>query len=176
MHVKNTADVLVPSQADGNQLSQWQCQKWTVPPSDWQPLNHPRAKEVAGEVDAYFLQHWNFPDAKAEKTFINAGFSDVTCLYFPLAKDDRIHFACRLLTVLFLIDDLLEDMSFAEGEAYNEKLIPISRGHVLPDRKRPRERLRFKSGLSTPQAYILLNRLRPCRVHHLRPLGKHART
>ena len=136
MHVKNTADVLFPTQADGNHLTQWQCQKWTVPPSDWQPLNHPRVKEVAREVDAYFLQHWNFPDAKAEKTFINAGFSDVTCLYFPLAKDDRIHFACRLLTVLFLIDDLLEDMSFAEGEAYNEKLIPISRGHVLPDRKR----------------------------------------
>ena len=31
--------------------------------------------------------------------------------------------------------DLLEDMSFAEGEAYNNKLIPIARGDVLPDRE-----------------------------------------
>lgn len=31
--------------------------------------------------------------------------------------------------------DVLEDMSFEEGEAYNERLIPISRGDVLPDRK-----------------------------------------
>ena len=143
MPAKNTADVSFASQADGSHPPQWLCQKWTIPPSNWQPRNHPRAKEVATEVDAYFLQHWKFPDGKAEKAFINAGFSDVTCLYFPLAKDDRIHFACRLLTVLFLIDDLLEDMSFAEGEAYNERLIPISRGHALPDRKRLK-RLRFE--------------------------------
>ncbi|OCL11144.1 Aristolochene synthase [Glonium stellatum] len=112
---------------------------WEPPVSFWKPLCHPRAEEVAREVDGYFLDHWKFPNAKAEKTFVKAGFSRVTCLYFPLAKDDRIHFACRLLTVLFLIDDVLEDMSFAEGEAYNEKLIPISRGDVLPDRSIPAE-------------------------------------
>ncbi len=96
---------------------------------------YPCVEEVAREVDEYFLQHWNFSTAKSEKVFLMAGFSRVTCLYFPLAKDDRIHFACRLLTVLFLIDDVLEGMSFVEGEAYNAKLIPISRGDVLPDRK-----------------------------------------
>lgn len=31
--------------------------------------------------------------------------------------------------------DLLEDMSFAEGSAYNEALIPLMRGERLPDRK-----------------------------------------
>lgn len=82
----------------------------------------------------YFLQHWNFPTAKSKKTFLIAGFSRVTSLYFPLAKDDRIYFACALLTVLFLIDDVLQGMSFAETEAYNAKLMPISRGDVLPDR------------------------------------------
>ncbi|KAL9123058.1 MAG: hypothetical protein Q9187_000385 [Circinaria calcarea] len=30
--------------------------------------------------------------------------------------------------------DVLDDMSFDDGSAYNEKLIPISRGDVLPDR------------------------------------------
>jgi len=30
-------------------------------------------------------------------------------------------------------------MSFEEGEAYNERLIPISRGHVLPNREDPAE-------------------------------------
>ena len=129
------SNVLLLSQDKNNHIVEQQARRWTIPRSEWQPLNHPRAKEVAEEVDTYFLQNWHFPNAKAEKTFLNAGFSDVTCLYFPLAKDDRIHFACRLLTVLFLIDDVLEDMSFAEGEAYNEKLIPISRGDVLPDRR-----------------------------------------
>ena len=77
---------------------------WKVPASAWQSLRHPRANEVSREVNVYFIQHWPFPDSKAERKFINAGFSNVTCLYFPLAKDDRIHFACRLLTILFLID------------------------------------------------------------------------
>lgn len=107
------------------------------PPSTWMPACHPRVDAVASEVNAYFLKHWDFPNEKVKKTFLKAGFSRVTCLYFPLAQDDRIHFACRLLTVLFLIDDVLEEMSFAEGEAYNERLIPISRGDVLPDSNSP---------------------------------------
>lgn len=118
---------------------------WTPPISKWTPMCHPRVEEVAREVDEYFLQHWKFSTAKSEKVFLMAGFSRVTCLYFPLAKDDRIHFACRLLTVLFLIDDVLEGMSFAGGEAYNAKLIPISRGQVLPDRKIPAQYFGYHS-------------------------------
>ena len=105
------------------------------PVSEWTPACHSRVDAIVSEVDQYFLEHWEFPDEKARKTFVKAGFSRVTCLYFPLALDDRIHFACRLLTVLFLIDDVLEGLSFAEGEAYNAKLIPISRGEVKPDSK-----------------------------------------
>jgi aristolochene synthase len=109
--------------------------QWKIPQSAWTPLLHPRANETIEEVDEYFLKNWNWPNEKAKKTFVNAGFSRVTSLYFPMSLDNRIHFACRLLTVLFLIDDQLEDMSFAEGEAYNENLIAISRGDVLPNRQ-----------------------------------------
>lgn len=76
----------------------------TPPPTQWSYLCHPRVKEVQDEVDGYFLENWKFPSFKAVRTFLDAKFSEVTCLYFPLALDDRIHFACRLLTVLFLID------------------------------------------------------------------------
>lgn len=129
--------------------------KIVPPPTEWTYLCHPRLKEVQDEVDGYFLENWKFPSFKAVRTFLDAKFSEVTCLYFPLALDDRIHFACRLLTVLFLIDgkwkmnefaqlllinlDVLEHMSFADGEAYNNRLIPISRGDVLPDRTKPEE-------------------------------------
>ncbi|KAI0113591.1 Aristolochene synthase in complex with 12,13 Difluorofarnesyl diphosphate [Nemania sp. FL0031] len=91
-------------------------------------------QEVIDEVDSYFLQHWPFPNAKAREKFVAAGFSRVTCLYFPKALDDRIHFACRLLTVLFLVDDMLEHMSLKEGEQYNQRLMDLSRGDVTPDR------------------------------------------
>ncbi|KAL4987409.1 Aristolochene synthase in complex with 12,13 Difluorofarnesyl diphosphate [Aspergillus falconensis] len=107
--------------------------------SRFKALCHPLEPEVTKQVNEYFLTHWPFKDDKARKKFVAAGFSYVTCLYFPMAKDDRIQFACKLLTLLFLIDDLLEDMSFKDGSAYNEKLIPIARGDVLPDRKVPAE-------------------------------------
>ncbi|TRX98015.1 hypothetical protein FHL15_001225 [Xylaria flabelliformis] len=97
-------------------------------------LSHPRMQEVIDEVDGYFLQHWPFPNAKAREKFVAAGFSRVTCLYFPKALDDRIHFACRLLTVLFLVDDMLENMSLKEGEQYNQRLMDLSRGDATPDR------------------------------------------
>ena len=75
------------------------------PPSSYfKPIHHPKMDEVSREVDSYFLEHWPFKNEKARKKFVDAGFSRVTCLYFPEALDDRIHFACRLLTILFLID------------------------------------------------------------------------
>lgn len=75
-----------------------------IPASRLAVLCHPKVDAVINEVGGYFLQHWPFPDARRRKKFVNAGFSRVTCLYFPAALDDRIHLACRLLTVLFLID------------------------------------------------------------------------
>lgn len=74
------------------------------PESKLIPLCHPLVEDVTRETDDYFLRHWPFPDDKSRTKFVNAGFSRVTCLYFPKARNDRIIFACRLLTVLFLID------------------------------------------------------------------------
>ena len=101
------------------------------------PLCHPRVDAVSQEVDNYFLQYWDFPSADAKKGFLKDGYSRVTYLNYPLAKDDRIHFACRLLTALFLIDDMLENMSLAEGEVCNSRLIPICRGDIIPNRTLP---------------------------------------
>lgn len=74
------------------------------PPSTWTHLCHRRIKEVQDEVDRYFLENWKFPNSRAVKTFLDAKFSEVTCLYFALALEDKIHFVCWLLTFLFLID------------------------------------------------------------------------
>lgn len=65
---------------------------------------HHLEPQVSEEVDSYFIQNWPFPDTEAVTRFKVARFSQVTCYYYPDALDDRIHFACRLLTLLFLID------------------------------------------------------------------------
>ncbi len=47
------------------------------------------------------------------------------------------------ISALLIGIDVLEHMSFDEGSAYNEKLIPISRGEVLPDRTVPVEYIMY---------------------------------
>ncbi|RYO74186.1 hypothetical protein DL764_010940 [Monosporascus ibericus] len=109
------------------------------PSPRWIAELHPRESKVSDEVNGYFLEHWPFPNEKARKKFVASGFPRATCFTFPRALDDRIHFVCRLLTLLFLVDDLLEDMSLEDGRAYNERLMAMSRGDVSPDRNIPVE-------------------------------------
>jgi aristolochene synthase len=80
--------------------------QFAPPPSRFVPECHLLEKQVTAEVDGYFLTHWPFKTANDRKKFVAAGFSRVTCLYFPLSLDDRIHLACRLMTILFLIDGI----------------------------------------------------------------------
>ena len=68
------------------------------PPAHFVPKCHPLEPQVTEEVDGYFIKNWPFPNQKAIQKFRGAGFSRVTCCYYPEALDDRIHFACRLLT------------------------------------------------------------------------------
>ena len=75
-----------------------------VPPSLFQPRCHRLVDQVSKEVEDWFLKEWRFDNEKSRKKFLAAGFSRVTCDYFPMAFDNRIHFACELLTILFLID------------------------------------------------------------------------
>ncbi|XEV01651.1 hypothetical protein FSHL1_006938 [Fusarium sambucinum] len=103
------------------------------------PRIHPLEKEVSEEVNKYFLDNWPFPNDLAKQKFVAAGFSRVTCYYYPVALDDRITLACRLLTLLFLIDDLLEHMSLQDGSEYNERLILISKNEMVPDPEIPVE-------------------------------------
>ena len=133
-----------------------------VPQTIFRAQIHRNEQEVTAEVNDYFLKHWPFENEKARMKFIAVGFSRVTCYYFPLALDDRIALACRLITLLFLIDgmqtsilhrdvaqsgtliyrviaDQLEFMSLEEGSAYNERLIAISRGTTRPDHSVPVE-------------------------------------
>lgn len=77
---------------------------WTAPDPVWTSYCHGLVEEVSREVETYFLDNWKFPNENSKQTFLKAGFSRVTCLYFPLANDQRIYFACCLLTLLFLID------------------------------------------------------------------------
>lgn len=88
-----------------------------IPPSILTPICHPLVEDATRDVDGYYLKYWGFPNEKAKKKFVAAGFSRVTCLYFPKALDSRIRYACSLLTILFLID----------GKSFNSHRIVLGR-------------------------------------------------
>lgn len=75
-----------------------------VKPSILKSLCHPLVDRVSKEVDDYFSEHWPFKDDKTRKKFISQGIPRVTCLYCAKALDDRIAFACKLITITFLTD------------------------------------------------------------------------
>ncbi len=76
----------------------------SAPPPLIEPSCHPLEPQITEEVNSYFVEHWPFPNEKAVQKFKDAGFSRVTCCYYPKALNDRIGFGCHLLTLLFLID------------------------------------------------------------------------
>ena len=79
------------------------------PPCIFTPICHVLVEDAIHDIDGFFLEHWHFGSEKAKAKFVAAGFSRVSCLYFPKARDDRIRFACSLLTILFLIDGILSN-------------------------------------------------------------------
>lgn len=105
-----------------------QTDSWKPPPSAWTPQCHERAEEVGKSVEGYFLKNWLFPSQKSKAKFLKAGFPRVTCLYFPAAKDERIEYACRLLTVLFLIDGEADDSAVLESVSEDIGLEITDRG------------------------------------------------
>ncbi|KAI9706293.1 MAG: hypothetical protein M1820_004868 [Bogoriella megaspora] len=113
--------------------------KWSIPPSRWTTRCHPLAKEVTRRTNAYFLDRWPFENDGARNKFLTADYAGSTCLCFPLALDDRIEFGCKLLGILFLVDDQLEDLSLSDGDAYNSRLMTLGRGEAQPDPNIPVE-------------------------------------
>ncbi|KAF2235987.1 Aristolochene synthase in complex with 12,13 Difluorofarnesyl diphosphate, partial [Viridothelium virens] len=124
-------------------IDQQRLNQWSFPSSNWSAHCHPLVEKVSEEVNEYFLKFWPFPDDKARTKFVGAEFPKVTCLYFPLAKDERISHACELLTILFLIDDQLEGLSLSEGALYNQRLMEMCRGDSAPDSALPAEWMMF---------------------------------
>ncbi|KAI0387389.1 Aristolochene synthase in complex with 12,13-Difluorofarnesyl diphosphate [Hypomontagnella monticulosa] len=107
------------------------------PGAPWTPLTHPFCHLVTKEVNNYFLQHWPFPDDKSRQTFIAADLQRAACWIFPKSLSDRIHLACRLLTLAALVGDHLGRISLEDGAAITDRLMPISRGTGLPNRAVP---------------------------------------
>ncbi|MCJ1479457.1 hypothetical protein MMC13_008143 [Lambiella insularis] len=109
------------------------------PPTRLATKCHPLADEICAELDGFFAQHWPWENEHARQKFLAADVNRWACWALPLARNDRILDAVKVNTLLFLLDDVAENMSVEEGKALYKRLIPIAKGKVLPNRADPYE-------------------------------------
>ncbi|KAF7329312.1 Aristolochene synthase in complex with 12,13 Difluorofarnesyl diphosphate [Mycena kentingensis (nom. inval.)] len=118
-----------------------------IPPSRWAARIHPLVDDQRAAINRFYLAHRPFPDVAAGEKFVRSDLTGSVCYAYPDAKPERIGFACLLLVLLFLVDDLLEEMSLADGKQYNEALMEMMRGPggrgVQPDRTVPAQWFMF---------------------------------
>lgn len=82
---------------------------------------HPRADAVCAELDSFFIQHWPFKSQEERNRFLNSQTNRFACWALPLADDDRLLDTVKVNTLLFLLDDVAEDMRallFAKAPRY----------------------------------------------------------
>jgi aristolochene synthase len=108
-----------------------------LPPTIFTACKHPNTNQVVKQVNDFFLKHWPFKSDKHRKRFVDEGYAWFVCINCPMSLPERLHWGCRLLTLGFLIDDLLDRMSVDEGVAHQEKVIECARGNLLPDYEAP---------------------------------------
>ncbi|KAL8676385.1 MAG: hypothetical protein Q9186_007081, partial [Xanthomendoza sp. 1 TL-2023] len=109
------------------------------PPTIFRIKCHPKADEICAELDDYFYKNWPWKDKATAEQFLRSETNRWACLAIPHAWDDRIYDAVKVDTLLFLLDDVAEDMSFNEGKAFYKRLVPIALGEKLPNRSDPYE-------------------------------------
>ncbi|KAL8792089.1 MAG: hypothetical protein Q9195_005344 [Heterodermia aff. obscurata] len=103
--------------------------------SRFEVASHPRADEVCAELDAFFATYWPWPNEKARQKFLATDTNRWGCWSLPLVKDDRIVDSVKVNTLLFLLDDIAENMSLEEGKVFYQRLILLALGKAVPNRE-----------------------------------------
>lgn len=65
---------------------------------------HPLVDSLAREVNDWVLANWTFEHDQDKRRYIGFEISRAACLFIPFAEDNRIIYACKLFTILFLTD------------------------------------------------------------------------
>ncbi|KAI4115647.1 MAG: hypothetical protein LQ345_003804 [Seirophora villosa] len=101
---------------------------------------HPDAAAVRAELDAFFGEHWPWPSDNAREKFLEADLHGFVCWAYPFARSDRIVDSAKVMTLFFLLDDLVEEeLSLEDGKALYKRLITLAEGRAQPDRTSPHE-------------------------------------
>lgn len=106
-------------------------------PTIFTPCTHPKTDQVSARVGVFFITHWPFKNDEPKERFLKDCYTLVACINCPLSLDERLHFGCRLLTINFLIDDMLESISVEERVFHQNMLVESARGTFQPNENAP---------------------------------------
>ncbi|KAJ6532334.1 hypothetical protein DFH09DRAFT_1182403 [Mycena vulgaris] len=69
---------------------------------------HPRADELSAETYAFFLETWPFTSQGQRDLFVRSNLPLGLCATIPDGDFERTGWSCRLIVLLFLLDDWFE--------------------------------------------------------------------
>jgi len=104
---------------------------------DYAPRAHHLRDFIAAQTDDYVLQNWDFEDNESSQEFLNKRVSNVACLYFPAALDERIVLIARLFSILYLTGENLASLDLDDSEDYIGALESAIKGYWSPDESIP---------------------------------------
>ncbi|KIJ41383.1 hypothetical protein M422DRAFT_255573 [Sphaerobolus stellatus SS14] len=97
-------------------------------PSRITPRLHPQTNEVISRVDEWFLKHWPFPNEAAREEFQSSDIALFTCYTMPDALNERIELACKMVNLMFLFDDVMDNWSIEEAQGFYKKFAELILG------------------------------------------------
>ncbi|KAJ7358359.1 isoprenoid synthase domain-containing protein [Mycena albidolilacea] len=74
---------------------------------------HPRAGEIHAEIEAYFTDAWPWQSSEKLSKSLLLDFASFATCTIPDAAYDRLRWASKVYTLLYLVDDLVESESGA---------------------------------------------------------------
>lgn len=125
-------------------------------PSRFDLKCHPRVREVCAELDEFFGTYWPWENEAARREFLDSDTNEWGCWAMPLLRDDRVVDTVRVNTLLFLLDDVAENMSLSDGKAFYHRLVQLAKGKELPDRANPYEWITYDTfaGMRAVDEYL----------------------
>ncbi|EIW77853.1 terpenoid synthase [Coniophora puteana RWD-64-598 SS2] len=93
---------------------------------------NPHADVVIPEAHAWIVKHVPFVDRKRDE-FIQDGFQDLMPHCYPWAGKETLRTMCYLNNLLFLVDDLTDDMNSDEARGFGESFIRVLNDPAVHD-------------------------------------------
>ncbi|KAJ7354060.1 isoprenoid synthase domain-containing protein [Mycena albidolilacea] len=94
--------------------------------------NHLRFAELIEATDSFFLETWPFESQRERDLLVQCHYGSFISKIIPDGDFEKMIWACRASTLLFLTDDWIEKQPHGKGSGLSDRIARIVRGEMDP--------------------------------------------